>query len=229
MKSEWLIFDENKSLIVFCNGWGMDIKPFRPLESSNHDVLVFYDYSAEFKDNNIEKLADIYNHIHLVCWSMGVFYGQKHFNEVATVFTRKIAINGTLYPVDDQHGIPDQICRATLEAFDEASLIKFYRRMCRSGEIFEQFMQNRPERSVADLRNELFEILQNSQTISRNRAIFSDIFISQKDLVVPTENQNRFWEGGNINYLPGGHFPFYLWKSWDQIVEEECRIAVNQA
>lgn len=229
MKSEWLIFDENESLILFCNGWGMDAAPFRPLDSCNHDVLNCYDYSAELKDNSVRELAEIYKDIHLVCWSMGVFYGQKNFSEVADVFSRIIAINGTLHPVDNEFGIPDQICRATLDALDETTLVKFYRRMCRSDEVFEQFMQNRPGRTVKDLRDELSIILQNSQTVTKDKPIFSDIFISLKDYIVPTENQNRFWEGCNINYLPGGHFPFYLWKSWDQIVEEESQEVVTPA
>ena len=227
MKTEWLIFAENESLIVFCSGWGMDSGPFRPLKSNNHDVLVCYDYTAQFRDNNIRELAGIYQHIYLIGWSMGVYYGQKHFNEMTDAFTKTIAINGTLHPIDDLLGIPEQRFHGTLAGLNEKTLLKFYRRMCRANEVFEQFMMHKPERSISDLREELRRIQKDADAITWEKSIYDDIFISSQDMIFPTANQNRFWQEGNITSLPGGHFPFYLWESWDQIVAEQFQKAVQ--
>lgn len=221
MKSEWLIFAENDSLIVFCNGWGMDTAPFKPLSSKNYDVLVFSDYTAELKDNNIEKLAHIYRDIHLIGWSMGVYYGQRYFSELAEVFSQTIAINGTLRPIDDHYGIPEGRFRGTMEALDEQNLLKFYRRMCRNNDVFEQFMRNRPERTIDDLRDELRCILNDPSTMLKQDSLYSKVFISRQDLVFPTENQKKYWQDGKFYFLPGGHFPFYRWQSWDQMVAEQ--------
>ena len=46
MKYKWLVKKNNKSLIIFFNGWGMDESVVRHLESGSYDVLMFYDYNT---------------------------------------------------------------------------------------------------------------------------------------------------------------------------------------
>ncbi len=222
MKTEWLHYNENKWLIVFCNGWGMDSTPFRPLLSENYDVLVCYDYSEDAKDHDIRKLAEIYERIHLIGWSMGVAYAQKYFADVADCFDKTIAVNGTLYPIDEMLGIPEDICKATLHALNEETQLKFYRRMCRSSSAFETFMANKPQRTVNDQKDELAAIIADLETTHPQHSLFKDVIIGLKDLVIPAENQLRFWKKGNVKKLQCGHFPFYLWKSWDELLEYAC-------
>lgn len=222
MKTEWLHRSNNDWLILFYNGWGMDSIPFRPLMSRKYDVLCCYDYSDGLCRIDIKNLAQKYNRIHLVGWSMGVVYGQKHFEDVADYFNKTIAVNGTLLPVDELYGIPVDICRATLEALDEETSLKFYRRMFRPASVFETFMNNRPQRAIDDIKNELAAIMTDLQKTDWESSIYTDILISDKDMIIPTKNQLRFWtkaKAREVKRLESGHFPFYLWNSWDDLLD----------
>lgn len=222
MKTEWLHRNNNKWLIIFYNGWGMDSTPFRPLLSEKYDVLGCYDYSENLCSIDIKKLAQIYNRIHLIGWSMGVVYGQRHFEDVAHYFDKAIAVNGTLRPVNEFHGIPVDICRATLEALNDENLVKFYRRMCRSSSVIRIFMNNRPQRSIDNIKNELAMIMEDMEMTHVESSIYTDIMLSEKDMIVPTKNQVCFWnvaKAEKVKRLNSGHFPFYLWKSWDDLLE----------
>ena len=42
----------------------------------------------------------------------------------------RVALNGTVTPVDDLKGIPQQVFEGTLEGLNEVALEKFIRRMC---------------------------------------------------------------------------------------------------
>jgi pimeloyl-[acyl-carrier protein] methyl ester esterase len=221
MKTQWLHCHGNEWLIIFCNGWGMDSNPFRPLLSAQYDVLSCYDYTDNLCSINIRDLKQRYDRILLVGWSMGVAYGQRHFEDVAEYFYKTVAVNGTLRPVDELHGIPVDICRGTLEALDEDTLLKFYRRMCRSSSVFDTFITNRPQRALNDIKKELAAIMEDMERANADSSIYTDIIISEKDMIVPTKNQVRFWnraQAGKVQRLESSHFPFYLWKSWDDLL-----------
>ena len=54
MKYEWLNKCENKNLIVFFNGWGMDSNAVSNLNFGNYDILIFYNNFIKFLvQNNI--------------------------------------------------------------------------------------------------------------------------------------------------------------------------------
>jgi biotin synthesis protein BioG len=221
MKTEWLHRNDNEWLIVFFNGWGMDSHPFRPLSSEKYDVLCCYDYSDHQKSVDIKDLAQGYDRLDCIGWSMGVANGQKKILDIAEYFHKIVAINGTLQPIDDMHGIPVEICRGTLEALNEETLLKFNRRMCGSSNVYTKFMENKPQRNIDDIHNELSTLMENMETAEIKSSIFTDIIISRKDMIIPTKNQEQFWsnaEAGKIHRLESSHFPFYLWKSWDELL-----------
>ncbi|MDE5744352.1 MAG: DUF452 family protein, partial [Paramuribaculum sp.] len=140
-------------LIIFFAGWGMDDTPFRNMKFPGYDVAVVWNYStpgfaADFWHD--------YSEICILAWSYGVYYAGRFIeNHPELPITARIAINGTLYPVDNEKGIPVQIFNATLNALSEPSVKKFYRRMCGSSALYECFMNNLPERSVESLAAEL--------------------------------------------------------------------------
>ena len=224
MKFEWLHYTSKDRLIVFCAGWGMDATPFAPLRSENYDVLIGFDYSTEAKETDIRKLAACYQSIYLVSWSMGVVNGQKAFAESADHFERKIAINGTLQPVHDDFGIPVVTCLATLRNMGEETLVKFYRRMCRSSAVLEKFLHNRPNRSIESIQHELQVIVENAPNSVKGQSIYTDVVVATDDRIIPSDNQVRFWHDSKVLSLQGAHFPFYTWKSWDELMREVAQI-----
>ena len=219
MKTEWLCRRGNNALIVLCNGWGMDARPFSALESSAYDVLVCSDYSTELGLPDIDELSTMYSRCILLSWSMGVSYGQRVFAGVADRFAGRIAVNGTLCPIDDDCGIPRAVFRATLDNLSTESLQKFYRRMCGSGKNLEIFLENLPERSLDGQRRELEIILQEAGQIEEVQSIYTHVVVSRKDRIVPSRNQYNFWRTSTIKAIEGSHFPFYRWKSWDDVIE----------
>ena len=73
MKQSWLHKQSLNKLIVFCNGWGMDEHPFRPLHSFGYDVLMLYDYSDLVHGLDIGKIFAEYDEV-----KSEVKVGEKH-------------------------------------------------------------------------------------------------------------------------------------------------------
>jgi biotin synthesis protein BioG len=218
MKTLWLHRYNRDRLLVFCNGWGMDGRPFMPLQVHAYDVLMCYDYTDLEIDKDIVELIGSYSEAHLLGWSMGVWAGQRLFTAKADLFRRKIAINGTLCPIHDQFGIPIEIFSSTLDNFNETARLKFYRRMCRERGILGAFLGNQPERKIQDQRLELEHLLHTTDCLPAEASIYTDIVIAERDFIMPTANQERFWAQKKVHIIDGSHFLFYGWKSWDNLL-----------
>ena len=88
----------------------------------NFDVLIVCDYSTI--DENIEKFTS-YKEINLIAWSMGVFVAYL-LKDKLPKFNKKIAINGTPLPVNDEFGIPVKPFLLTLRHARTGLEGKFY-------------------------------------------------------------------------------------------------------
>jgi pimeloyl-[acyl-carrier protein] methyl ester esterase len=210
-----------KKLIIFFNGWGMDEHPFLPLSTKGYDLLMVSDHSTALDTSFLlETIAD-YDERILISWSMGVLAAQLVFQDNKEVFIRKIAINGTLCPVDDKFGIPVDNYISTLSEFDEETRMKFYGRMCRKRKVLTQFIENIPQRNIQNQKEELAFYLQKKKCLTHESSIYDDVIVSSQDFVIPTSNQLRFWGEDRILIVEGPHFPFYGWRSWHDIVQ--CR------
>ena len=100
MQSHWLNKQNNNKLIIFFTGWSFDYKPFEFLNCEDFDVLIIYDYN----DLELPQIPE-YKEYFLISWSMGV-YTSYLLKDKLPKFTKKIAINGTPFPVNDEYGIP---------------------------------------------------------------------------------------------------------------------------
>ncbi len=218
MKAVWLYKDNGQTAILFFNGWGMDEHPFAPLRSSGYDVLICYDYRKTNNTSEVVSMLKGYTSIILIAWSMGVAYAQKAFQSTSEMFSKCIAINGTLCPIDDNLGIPRQTFFATLDTLSENTVSKFYKRMCRSKINVDEFLSNMPTRPVVEQQEELQIIAENSDCLGVEESIYTDCIISKKDFIIPTENQLNFWQDIPVHQIDSFHFPFYHWKDWREIV-----------
>ena len=86
---------------------------------------------------------------------MGRVYGIAGYG---LAICERVALNGTVTPVDDLKGIPQQVFEGTLEGLNEVALEKFIRRMCLKKENLETFLSKRPQRAVEELQEELRRI-----------------------------------------------------------------------
>ncbi len=209
-----------KKLILFFAGWGMDEHPFLHLTSNEYNTLIIYNYEDLNLDINLEEFLKNFNEIHLVAWSMGVYHSQKMLYPYKDVLTSKIAINGTLFPIDNQFGIPIEMYDATTNNFSEKGRLSFYRRMCKNKELYSWFLENQPQRSVESQKNELKVIKQRVLDEPLNELFFNNVLIVDKDRIIPTNHQQLFWKKRcKTQILEGSHYLFKLFNKWENILE----------
>ena len=70
MKQYFIIKNNQKHLLLFFAGWGMDETPFLQIHPTDKDWMICYDYrSLEFDADILQE----YSEITLIAWSMGVW------------------------------------------------------------------------------------------------------------------------------------------------------------
>lgn len=202
MEYKWLNRENNKELVVFFNGWGMDESVVSHLDCTNYDVIMFYDYNSLETSFDFSVLEE-YNKKNLIAWSMGVM--------TATLFDVKydssVAVNGTLKPIDNQFGIPERIYDLTIKGFSPKGAERFIKNM------FDKEVTLSVNRSFENQKSELSAL----KAYSANRDFkYSKILISDNDKIIPSKNQTAFW---NIEpNLNSGHCPFFLFKKWEELL-----------
>lgn len=211
MKRLWLNCKGNDSLIIFFNGWGMDETSVKRLDCGSNDIIMFYDY-RNLEIENFDLSA--YKNKSLVTWSMGTFVSTLFYKTLEDV-QDKIAVNGTLFPIDDKYGIPKKIYDLTSKNFNESSRDKFARRMFNGQNAFDVFNRN-----AGELKTELMSI---GNFKAERYLEFKKAFVSDQDKIIPTDNQLNFWNSKpnvEIKRIRGGHYPFFNFKSWDEIIND---------
>lgn len=216
MRIEWVNKKGDEVVVVFFNGWGMDTRATSHLE--NHaDLLVLYDY----RTLNTEELPSLehYKKVFVIAWSMGVWAAAQILPEWNINPSRLIALNGTECPVDDRFGIPEKMYVLTENGMDERGKEKFFQRMLSGREERTRFSENQSGRELPEQVEELKAI--HTASCSRHQCLNWDkVFISEKDVIFPAGNQHNWWEGkAPVKSLACGHYPFYCFRSWEDIIE----------
>lgn len=211
--------NNSNNLILFFCGWGMDENPFAVLKSKS-DVLFVYDYTTpDFPEFDFSK----YNSVTLLSFSYGVYAGAIVKLPDNLKLDKRVAINGTLIPIDDKYGVPVKQFELT-EKMDSESVVKFRQRLFggeKAQDHFEIFEQNLPQRSAKSCTEELLGMKKYVPKITASKKVFDKVYIASHDRCVPTRNQRNFWlmmEAENIINLETGHFPFYNYEFLDDIL-----------
>lgn len=216
MRYYWLNKNDNKKLIVFFCGWSFDEQPFRRLACADFDVLMFYDYKNHVLPIDIPKYEEYY----LVTWSMGVYIAYI-LRQKLPDFKLKFAIDGTPFPIDDKLGIPVRSFDLTLKHVDTGLQGKFQRNLFINDEDYEKYLQNPVERKIPEQSEELTLL---NEYLSKAEISYEKFYdyaiISSADKIVPTRNQLNCWKDrANVIMLDSGHFPFYSFDGWDDILK----------
>lgn len=213
MKYKWLQKNNNKKVIIFFNGWGMDENPVKHLDCEDYDVVIIYDYN----NLNTDLVLKNYDEKYIISWSMGVVIAginNNAINEIIKDYKSATAISATPFIIDDKFGIPEKIYNLTLKGFNETSALKFIDRMFTETFKFENFTNRSFESKKSEL--EKMTIYKSDFNINYKRAI-----IPEKDYIVPTRNQKRYWkksENTEITTINSGHYPFLLYTKFSELI-----------
>lgn len=217
MQFHWLNKKDSENLIVFFAGWSFDYKPFEFMDCGNCDVLFVYDYNSVI-ENELETIRFVNNYKHktLLAWSMGVYAAYK-LKDFFKDFDTKVAINGTVFPVDNEFGIPEKPFLLTLRYAKTGLEGKFYQNIFDKNEEFDRYLNTPVERSIENRVDELKSLYEDIENSPKEYEKFYDFaFVSKNDKIIPPTNQINFWENFKTPYkiLESGHFPYYNFKRW---------------
>lgn len=180
-----------RAILLFA-GWGMDEKPFAGLGAEGYETIILWDYEDPAVPEALDKRLAAFDEIAVIAWSFGVPAATRFIaGHPELPVTARIAVNGTMHPVDDHTGIPEAIFNGTLDRLDERSLSKFYLRMCGSGESFRDFASHMPGRSIDGLKAELRRIRDDSSPVIKD--LWDCAIVSDGDRIIPPDNQLHAW------------------------------------
>ena len=211
MNIDFLRRSGSPTLELFFAGWGMDSRPFAWAADSPHtadcDFAVCYDYTDIQLDKVNQANAQLhgYSKVRVRAWSLGVYAASLVLPDMGCAISTAVAINGTLWPVDDELGIPHAVYDATAANLTAESLERFNRRMC--GAHRAVFEQRRPLRSVDSLRAELLHIRECAADRTRPQFTgWTQAVLSSRDKIFPIANMRRAWPATPQLELDESHY-----------------------
>lgn len=204
MEQRFIQHNHTKRLVLFFAGWGMDEGLFDNPLHPDWDYLICFDYTDPTFDG---KMLDEYEEIVLFAWSLGVYMAAFALGglEITGRMT-KIAINGTLFPKDDERGIPPSVFEQTLHHFSEASLLKFRRRICGGNGALQTFLQHPLYRSQKSLYQELEALNRRFNDYPTCPFEWDKAVIGTKDAIFVEQNQRNAWINTPIHIEPMAHY-----------------------
>lgn len=194
----------------------MDEKPFNFLDDNTFDINICHSYH---KQSNVNLQPKQYKNVYLVAWSYGIAAAEAFLAQKTVEITKSVAINGTSFIVNDLYGIPEKVFELTQKNLNTNSLQTFYNRMFHIRNQAARFSQNLPQRNIDDVVTELAYFANFENT--GNSSIWDLAVVSEKDKIINTKNQLNHWQKHNTNIqsINDGHFPFYRWENWTEIIE----------
>ncbi len=216
MNQHWINKENNSKCVLFFNGWGMDENVVSHLKMDGYDVLMCNDFSPL---ENVEVLDD-YQDLYLVAWSLGVWAAANTPNIDSLNFTKAIAINGTLHPVDDNLGIPPTVFAGTLSGWNERNRDKFNMRVFGGRTQYAEATARLSARTVENQKAELACILKSVEEGKQGSFKFDCAVIGNGDLIFAPQNQMNAWKNKTrVEEMNLPHFPFLDFQSWQEILD----------
>ena len=212
--------DTNTDLIILFGGWGTDQHAFLPLCTDDHDLILYYNYSAD--EPLVLPEMKTYNRVILIGWSLGVWAAEYMSGSMNLKPDLSIAINGTPIPADDHYGIPTGIIEGTLNNLSEAGMEKYNLRLFGDKKTLDMNRDKVSRRTTKSFEDEL-RWLYNRIMETPDKKYSWDIAVTCKaDRIFPPGNVIKYWNSRNetrhiIMDLP--HYPFYHWGTFRAMID----------
>ena len=195
MQQIFLQQQHSKNLVLIFLGYGQDQNPFKSLNTvTKDDIAIVFDYQDLSFD---ESLYQEYESITLIAWSMGVMIAPIVLSNTAKLF-KKIAVNGTVQGIDDTLGIPPSLWQATIDSLTEQTYLKFVRRMCSDTSLYEEYLQNKPQRALESFKSELISLQAIAKQKKQNNFEYDLAIVGNKDKIIAPKRQLLSWSNAHV-------------------------------
>ena len=195
MQQIFLQQQHSKNLVLIFLGYGQDQNPFNSLKTvTSDDIAIVFDYQDLSFD---ESLYQEYESITLIAWSMGVMIAPIVLSNTAKLF-KKIALNGTVQGIDDTLGIPPSLWQATIDSLTEQTYLKFVRRMCSDTSLYEEYLQNKPQRALESFKSELISLQAIAKQRKQNNFEYDLAIVGNKDKIIAPKRQLLSWSNAHV-------------------------------
>ncbi len=217
MEMNWLNKRNNRKVILFFNGWGMDKNTVKHIHSGNYDLCMFNNYHSQLSvDIDFKEYEEIY----LIAWSLGVWISSQILSENNIEIKKAIAINGTLNPINQEEGIPPKLLKLTLDNWNDKNRASFDKNVFGEEYSNKLIHEYRSKRETENQRQELEFIFNKIQSTQSIQIDFDCAVIGRRDRIFFYENQLTFWKTKTrCVELDIPHFPFLKFKTWQEIIE----------
>lgn len=205
MQHQWLKrTPEASQVIVIFGGWAIGAEAFAHLKTTA-DILYVSDYRDLAAD--LPEVQHYETRV-LVAWSFGVASYCHWQQGRVDIFDRKIALNGSMTPIDRLSGILPRNMQKTIDTLSFESFQIFLTRC---------YGQEQPHQpiDVSARKAELIAVQTRDYTNAAQN--WDKIWISRHDKIFPLTNMQRAWPQ-RLNVLDGPHVPFAAWTSWDEVI-----------
>lgn len=213
--------ESNSDLIVVFGGWGTDQNAFLPLCTDDHDLILYYNYSAD--EPFVIPDPKTYNSVTMIGWSLGIWAAEYLSDTMDLKPDFSIAVNGTPYPADNLYGIPLDIFEGTLNNLSEQGLEKFNIRIFGDKKTLGSNRDRTSQRTLESLKDELRWMYNRIMETNELKYRWNIAVASNDDRIFPYKNVHDFWSKKSNTKLVTmdlPHYPFFKWKSFKEMIDE---------
>lgn len=209
MRMEWLQKrDGAREVLVIFSGWGIGPTAFIHL-TTDADILCLSDYRD--LATNLPDLS-IYETRNLIAWSFGVASYALWQENRANPFDRRVALCGSMTPVDRDLGIPPVAMQKTIDTLSDSSFLIFLRRC------YGRAVSPEPV-DISALKEELLAV--QARDYSQVQHVWDKAVISRTDKIFPAKNLRAAWDGKatSVTETDAPHVPFSAWSTWAEVLK----------
>ena len=121
-------------------------------------------------------------------------------------------------------GIPVKIFELTLKHAASGLGGKFYKNVFQTFKEYEEYLKNPVQRSIENRVEELenlYDLIRQQPADFDGEKFYDCAVVCQNDKIIPSANQSASHNKNNVPVisLDCGHFPFYNFSKWDEIIE----------
>ncbi|HIQ89913.1 TPA: DUF452 family protein [Candidatus Galligastranaerophilus faecipullorum] len=219
MKTEFISHNKSSLIVFFC-GFYTDANCFIEFDNGKNDLLFVYDYS-DMENNPLEYFDFLdYTKVSVIAYSYGVWALNYVYNQnLLPKIESSCALCGTFCPIDNEYGVNEKIYDLMARSLNSDTIEKFEQKMALGAT--SPLKIKSANRKIENLSDELLNIkVVSKRTWFKKNFEFDKVVLARKDRIFPYSSQANFWAAHKHKVeLECGHFPFFEFKDFDEILE----------